>query len=136
VKSPTYGLVEEYLNLHNNLAVYHFDLYRVAAAEELEFIGIRDYLAKPRALLIFEWPEKGEAYLPPADVIIELKVLPKKPASASSSASTSNSNIDSDAHHSVEFPREVVVSARGVAGIALINTMLQDPSFNFSGLSA
>jgi tRNA threonylcarbamoyladenosine biosynthesis protein TsaE len=48
------------------------DLYRLADAEELEYLGVRD-LADGDATLLVEWPEQGAGNLPPADIVIELR---------------------------------------------------------------
>jgi tRNA threonylcarbamoyladenosine biosynthesis protein TsaE len=69
VRSPTYTLVEPYPC--ERCPVFHLDLYRLADAEELEWLGLRDLLAEP-ALLLVEWPERGIGFLPPADLTVYL----------------------------------------------------------------
>jgi len=69
VKSPTYTLVESYYVA--SFTVYHFDLYRLANSEELDYLGIRDFFDQ-KSIMFIEWPERGQDYLPAADIDINL----------------------------------------------------------------
>lgn len=69
VKSPSYGLIESYEV--DGLAVHHLDLYRLGHGEEIAYLGLED-LIDERTLLLIEWPERGEGWLPNADWLIHI----------------------------------------------------------------
>ena len=69
IKSPTYALVERYPIPGGEAA--HLDLYRLAAAAELDFLGL-DELAAEATLWLVEWPERGAGRLPPPDLRLAL----------------------------------------------------------------
>lgn len=69
IRSPTYTLVERY-RLPTGEAL-HLDLYRIGDGAELEFLGLDDTDA---ALWLVEWPERGGASLPAADLRVALAI--------------------------------------------------------------
>lgn len=71
IKSPTYTLVERYAIPGGEAA--HLDLYRLAGAAELDFLGL-DELAADATLWLVEWPERGAGGLPAPDLRLSLRV--------------------------------------------------------------
>jgi len=67
VPSPTYTLVEPYRI--DDRTVYHVDLYRIADASELEFLGWSDLRD---GLLLIEWPDRIDGLTGQGDLLIEL----------------------------------------------------------------
>lgn len=63
--SPTFALVETYLTPQGPL--WHFDLYRIARAEEVAELGLEDALSD---IALIEWPERIAAMLPENALVI------------------------------------------------------------------
>ena len=66
--SPTFTLMNEYIAA---LPIYHFDVYRIAGSDEMEAVGIDDYLFGDGVCLI-EWPDKIADLLPEAVIRVEI----------------------------------------------------------------
>lgn len=66
-RSPTYTLVEPHSGARG--PVYHFDLYRLADPEELQFFGAEEYFS-PESICILEWAERASDTLPSPDLVI------------------------------------------------------------------
>ena len=60
VTSPTYTIVNEYLG--GRLPLFHFDMYRLASADDLWDIGWDDYLDR-NGVCAVEWSENVEEAL-------------------------------------------------------------------------
>jgi len=60
VPSPTFTLVQNYAG--RDFPIYHFDLYRLKSASELEELGWDDACAD--GLVLVEWPERATAFMP------------------------------------------------------------------------
>jgi len=72
VRSPTYTLVETYPLA--TLTCVHVDLYRLQSLTEVDELGLRDLLG-PGSLIMVEWPERGGAAVPPADLELTLQYV-------------------------------------------------------------
>ena len=70
--SPTYSLINEY---QSSLLgkVYHLDLYRLNAIEEVYDIGIEELLYQ-NVVCFIEWPEKMHEMLPDNTIWVYLRV--------------------------------------------------------------
>ena len=69
--SPSFVIVRE---LHGRLPLYHIDLYRLDRIEEIEDLGLDDYLYGI-GICVVEWAEKGLNMLPAEHLLIEISYL-------------------------------------------------------------
>jgi tRNA threonylcarbamoyladenosine biosynthesis protein TsaE len=78
IKSPTYTVVEPYRvellagTRARALDISHFDFYRFEDARELVDAGLRDAFTA-QGLKLVEWPQRAAAWLPTADLRLEIE---------------------------------------------------------------
>ena len=75
VNSPTFTIMQIYEE--GRLPFYHFDVYRIGDAEEMDEIGYEDYFYGDGVCLI-EWANLIDEILPPAHKQITIEKNPKK----------------------------------------------------------
>jgi tRNA threonylcarbamoyladenosine biosynthesis protein TsaE len=68
--SPTFVLMSAY---HGRMPLYHFDLYRLSGAGELEGIGYEEYLFG-EGVSVVEWAERAEEIFPQNTIKIEIEI--------------------------------------------------------------
>lgn len=69
VSSPTFTIVNEYLG---TIPLFHFDMYRLADAEELFEIGWEDYLSRG-GICCVEWSENVPGAFPPGHYVVTIE---------------------------------------------------------------
>ena len=76
ITSPTYAIVQEYSAPRS--AVFHIDLYRLEAPDQLTNLGW-DEIIGSRSLILVEWPERAGARLPEDHLPIDLDYVAGDP---------------------------------------------------------
>ena len=69
-RSPTFVLVNEYVA---RLPLYHVDLYRLDSLEEIEGLGLDDYLFGD-GLCVIEWANKADGCFPADHLLVSIEV--------------------------------------------------------------
>ncbi len=71
ITSPTFTLINEY---PGRLTLYHFDIYRLQGAKDLEDMGYEDYFYGG-GVTVIEWAERIRDILPPETLFITMNYL-------------------------------------------------------------
>ena len=69
--SPSFVIIRE---LYGRLPLYHIDLFRLDNIEEIEGLGLDDYLYG-KGVCVVEWAEKGLSLLPTEHLLIQIDYL-------------------------------------------------------------
>lgn len=75
VTSPSFSIMNAYTGIldGNQVPIYHFDVYRISDADEMDEIGFDDYIFG-KGISIIEWAIKVEELIPKNAIWIELNL--------------------------------------------------------------
>ena len=76
VTSPTFTIMNKYVGeyKHQEIAIYHIDLYRIEEDKELNEIGFGECMYEENSIKLIEWAEKAESQLNKPAYIV--KIIP------------------------------------------------------------
>ena len=69
--SPSFVFIREY---QGRLPLYHIDLYRIEGIEEVEGLGLEDYL-HGKGVSVVEWAERGMSLVPREHILINMRYI-------------------------------------------------------------
>lgn len=78
IASPTFSIINEYSLEQaqgNVLPIFHIDLYRIEAEEELFEIGLEELLTQDKAQFFIEWPQIATAILPNDTLLLNISSI-------------------------------------------------------------
>lgn len=80
VQSPTYVLIRKYSRIQTSIfkRIYHADLYRLTSEAELSDLGLQELFSEKDSLIVIEWPEIVERYLPRSSVKVYFEYVDEK----------------------------------------------------------
>lgn len=74
ITSPSFTLINEY---QGRMMLYHFDLYRISRAREMDDIGYEEYLFG-EGVSVIEWADRAEYILPDDTLFISINYAGEK----------------------------------------------------------
>ncbi len=78
VNSPTFVLLAQHdARGEGDMPLFHADLYRLTASEEVEDLHLAEQAAA--GVLLVEWPERAIEALPPEHLLVVLDTVPDAP---------------------------------------------------------
>ncbi len=66
VTSPTFTIINQYFGRKKDreIPIYHVDLYRIKSTNDLGEIGLNEYIYSKDSIILIEWAEIAEGFLP------------------------------------------------------------------------